>query len=55
MKGTEKFPVLFWIHGGGFINEYGTLYGPKYFMDYGIIVVTFNYRLGAFGKTINDH
>nr|QYA71952.1 carboxylesterase [Anoplophora glabripennis]QYA72003.1 carboxylesterase [Anoplophora glabripennis] len=43
--------VLIWIHGGGF--SFGTgvvqLYKPQYFMDYDIIVVTINYRLGALG------
>lgn len=47
---NTRHPVLFFIHGGGYINEYGALYGPKYFMDYGIVVVTINYRVGPFGK-----
>ena len=25
------------------------VYGPEYFMDYGVILVTVNYRLGPFG------
>ncbi|CAG9865383.1 unnamed protein product [Phyllotreta striolata] len=47
----NSLPVLVWIHGGAFTFESGTLqyYDPKYLMDYDIIVVTFNYRLGVFG------
>ncbi|XP_066156575.1 esterase E4-like [Euwallacea fornicatus] len=45
-------PVMFYIHGGGFIDgtgisEWGV--GPHYFMEYGVILVAINYRLGPFG------
>lgn len=47
----EKLPVMFWVHGGGFIGGTGCsptfdgeLLGKK-----GVILVTFNYRLGALG------
>ncbi|MET7573966.1 carboxylesterase family protein [Streptomyces sp. NPDC005492] len=44
-------PVLVWIHGGGF--RVGTGAGPRYdgeaLARKGVVVVTFNYRLGAFG------
>lgn len=50
MAEENLWPVLFWIHGGGYINEYGALYNPRHFMDQGIVVVTFNYRLGPFGE-----
>ncbi|CAG9828989.1 unnamed protein product [Diabrotica balteata] len=48
---NNLLPVLLWIHGGGFIMAAGTFeyFGPKYVMDAGIVVVTFNYRMGAFG------
>ncbi|KAJ8951540.1 hypothetical protein NQ318_020413, partial [Aromia moschata] len=48
---SDLLPVLFWIYGGSFLTGDGTyqLYGPTYFMDYGIIVVTINYRLGPLG------
>ncbi|XP_050500740.1 juvenile hormone esterase-like [Diabrotica virgifera virgifera] len=47
----DLLPVLLWIHGGGLVNESSTIeyYGPKYIMDHGVVVVTFNYRLGPFG------
>ncbi|CAG9822954.1 unnamed protein product [Phaedon cochleariae] len=46
-----KLPVLVWIHGGGLVGQSGAFqyYGPKYIMDYEVVVVTFNYRLAAFG------
>ncbi|XP_072378266.1 juvenile hormone esterase-like [Diabrotica undecimpunctata] len=48
---NNLLPVLLWIHGGAFVYEAGTIeyFGPKYVMDSGIVVVTFNCRLGAFG------
>ncbi|CAG7787108.1 unnamed protein product [Allacma fusca] len=44
-----KLPVMVYIHGGGF--QWGTshTHGGKYFMDEDVVLVTFNYRLGAFG------
>lgn len=42
-------PVLFFIHGGGFIGGAGFMDGPEYLMDRDLVVVTSNYRLGAFG------
>ncbi|XP_052128544.1 cholinesterase 1-like isoform X4 [Frankliniella occidentalis] len=44
-------PVLFWIHGGGFLVGDGDsdIFGPDYFVDQGIVVVSINYRLGPFG------
>jgi para-nitrobenzyl esterase len=45
-------PVLFWIHGGGFTHGSGseTLYDGGPLARRGdVVVVTINYRLGAFG------
>jgi len=45
-------PVMVWIHGGANTRGSGGrfLYGTQYFADYGdILLVTINYRLGAFG------
>ncbi len=47
-------PVLFWIHGGGYRNGQGAIpwYSGQSFCTNGdIVVVTINYRLGAFGFT----
>lgn len=48
---TEKHPVLFFIHGGGYDHGYGhrTPIDGENFAKKGIIFVSFNYRLGIFG------
>lgn len=50
-ESKPKLPVLFWIHGGGFQfgNGNAFLYGPDYLITEDIVIVTFNYRLGALG------
>ncbi|XP_034827168.1 esterase E4-like [Maniola hyperantus] len=44
-------PVMVFIHGGGY--DFGSntdlIFNPKYFIQKDVIVVTINYRLGAFG------
>jgi len=45
-------PVMFWIHGGAFVNGAGSspIYDGTRFAQHGdVVVVTVNYRLGAFG------
>lgn len=44
-------PVMLFIHGGGFVSGSGSsdLYGPEYFLDHDVVLVTINYRLGALG------
>lgn len=47
---TDKYPVMVWIHGGGFVNGSGDIYFSRWLAAKGrIIVVTINYRLGALG------
>lgn len=48
---TSELPVMFWIHGGAFCAGSGTkkIYGPDYFVDKNVILVTINYRLGPLG------
>jgi len=44
-------PVIVFIHGGAFCvgsNE-SRLYGPDYFLDHSVVLVTINYRLGPLG------
>ncbi|XP_071439111.1 esterase E4-like [Hetaerina americana] len=50
-KDENDMPVMVWIHGGLFIQGSGgsELYGPDYFLDENIVLVTMNYRLGALG------
>jgi len=46
----RRLPVLVWIHGGGFKGGAGTDTNPLRLVEVGgVIVVTINYRLGAFG------
>lgn len=44
-------PVMFWIHGGGYVNGSGTaaLYDGSALARQGGVVVTINYRLGRLG------
>ncbi|MDR3418376.1 MAG: carboxylesterase family protein [Nevskia sp.] len=45
-----RLPVMVWIHGGGFINGSGKDYDASLLSVRGdVVVVTINYRLGAFG------
>ncbi|CAL8118150.1 unnamed protein product [Orchesella dallaii] len=44
-----SLPVAFWIHPGGFQVGSGTAFEGKYFADASAVLVTINYRLGAFG------
>jgi carboxylesterase type B len=47
----EKLPVLVWIHGGGYMAGSATerLHHGDNLAAKGVIVVSFNYRLGVFG------
>ena len=48
---TSKLPVLLWIHGGGYVGGSGNLGDEtiKHWVEQGIVLVSFNYRLGALG------
>jgi len=50
-KTDAKLPVMVWIHGGAFVGGSGS--GPgtqgKGFAKQGVILMTFNYRLGRLG------
>ncbi|CAH2047748.1 unnamed protein product, partial [Iphiclides podalirius] len=47
----EPLPVMFYIHGGGYISGSGNddFYGPDFLVDRGVILVTINYRLEVLG------
>ena len=48
--GAGPWPVMFWIHGGAFVNGSGGAgYDPSQLVARGIVVVTINYRLGILG------
>jgi para-nitrobenzyl esterase len=47
---ARKRPVMVWLHGGGFRNGAGSMYGPADMVVRGdVVVVTVNYRLSVFG------
>ena len=47
----EPLPVLFWIHGGGYVMGAASqpLYDGQDLARSGVVVVSINYRLGPFG------
>ena len=46
----RRLPVMVWIHGDGFFQSSGGIYGAEQLANKGdVVVVTFNYRLGALG------
>ena len=50
--GTRGRPVLLWIHGGGYEMGHGPDQagdGAAFARSHGLVVVTFNYRLGTLG------
>lgn len=51
LSGGAGRPVMFWIHGGGFLTGAGTIpwYDGSALARRGVVVVTINYRLGALG------
>nr|QLI62121.1 carboxylesterase 9 [Streltzoviella insularis] len=51
LKMPKQLPVMVFIHGGGFYwgSDTDLIYNPKYLIEKKVIVVTVNYRLGAFG------
>jgi len=49
-------PVMFWIHGGGYIAGSGRFYNGRYFVEeHDVVVVTINYRMGALGFMHASH
>jgi para-nitrobenzyl esterase len=48
---SDKLPVLVWVHGGGFAGGAGSdaQYDGAALARKGAVVITLNYRLGAFG------
>jgi para-nitrobenzyl esterase len=51
VSGSSKLPVMFWIHGGGYVG--GSASEPRHNGDFlplkNVVLVTINYRLGVFG------
>lgn len=54
---TGSKPVMFWVHGGGFVTGTGNdvKTRPDYLVTRDIVLVSPNYRLGALGFLNLDH
>lgn len=54
-ESSDRLPVMFWIHGGGFNQGSGQLYDSRSLVNTSVklhtptIIVTINYRLSFFG------
>jgi para-nitrobenzyl esterase len=48
---NAKLPVMVWIYGGGFVNGGSSpdVYSGHQFARQGVVLVSFNYRVGRFG------
>ncbi|XP_044270261.1 venom carboxylesterase-6-like [Tribolium madens] len=46
---NKLLPVMFFIHGGAFIQGSSIDFGPDLFVNNDVLLVTINYRLGPFG------
>ena len=48
---AKKLPVMFWIYGGGWVNGGSSpaVYDGSQFAKGGVVLVSFNYRVGRFG------
>ncbi|XP_037784828.1 venom carboxylesterase-6-like [Penaeus monodon] len=45
----ERFPVMVWIHGGGYFSGAAVEYQPHVLMNHDIVLVVLQYRLGILG------
>ncbi|KAL8576488.1 hypothetical protein ACOMHN_003046 [Nucella lapillus] len=49
LRQRPKYPVVVFVHGGSYQNGMGAMMDGDMMATYDVIVVTFNYRLGALG------
>lgn len=50
VSSDSNLPVMFWIYGGSLKSGWGDLYNGSWLVNTGnVVVVTINYRVGAFG------
>ncbi|XP_017770157.1 PREDICTED: carboxylesterase 4A-like isoform X2 [Nicrophorus vespilloides] len=47
--GTEGYPVIIWIHGGGFRHGSASQYGMRNLVGQKLVLVAIQYRLGTLG------
>jgi carboxylesterase type B len=48
-----SLPVMFYIHGGAFVQGSSMAAPPDLFVNNDVVLVTINYRLGPFGKKLS--
>lgn len=48
---SDGYPVIIWIHGGGFRRGAATQYEMRSLVEQRIIVVSIQYRLGSLGTS----
>ncbi len=50
-KRSSALPVMVWFYGGGFVNGGSSpaVYDGSHFAERGLVLVSFNYRVGRFG------
>jgi para-nitrobenzyl esterase len=53
--GHVRYPVVVFIHGGGFSGGSSQLYNGFVLAQRGLVVVTINYRLGPLGIFFINH
>ncbi|XP_049809738.1 venom carboxylesterase-6-like [Schistocerca nitens] len=46
---SRRLPVMFWIHGGGWISGGANWVEPNFILDHDVVMVAINYRLGPLG------
>ena len=52
---SAKLPVIFWVHGGGYTQGTGVIYGGQTLAERtGSVVVSINYRVGPLGYLALD-
>ncbi|XP_046993300.1 venom carboxylesterase-6-like [Schistocerca americana] len=54
LKPAVPLPVMFFIHGGGWIGGTAKGYEAGYLLDHDIVLVTINYRIGVLGFLSTD-
>ncbi|CAH1789337.1 unnamed protein product [Owenia fusiformis] len=56
-KPANGYPVMIWIHGGGYSSSANVQYPGHFMASKGVVVVTINYRLGFMGflTTEDEH
>ena len=55
LSNAKKLPVIFWIHGGGFVNGGSSppTYSGANLARQGVLFISINYRLGRFGTFVH--